>query len=355
MPDTGQNAGNLSIVDSTTSLSLDETYFGLGSFSGIKISPLCLNSRYLSSDGGADYNDTPLLNKDDSTEILRTYMELGGNFIETSLQYGYGNSQRFVGSFVKEMLCREELVISAKVFGNYQKDEPKVSGCGKKSILRSLDLTLDRLKSNYVDLLWVDYWDRITPARELMRTLNQIVDNGNVLHLGLANMPAWYIAQCQQLALANGYETIIAVQADYNLCNRTADETYFDFCRQSGLSFMPSAPLADGYLSGSQHYMKEEHNLVKVEKNKQILNHLEKLSKEIQRPPAQIALSWSLRRPTVSSVLITPYTVDQLQSSVKCLDLKLTSKQLLGIDKVTLTREQQDKYKVHQLPPWWMQ
>ena len=334
------------------SLPFNRTYFGLGILGGLKVSPMCLGSRHLSTKSG-EYDDIPLLNEGESRDILRAYMELGGNFVDTSVYAAL--SQRFIGGFIKEMNCREDLVVGTKAMGKYNPDEPNVSGCGRKSINRALNRSLDRLKTDYVDLLWIDSWDKVTPARELMRTLNGLVNSGKVLHLGFANMPSWYVAQCHQLAVTLGYETISVISADYNLCQREAELEYFDFCRQTGISFMPTAPLAEGFLAGHQHYMKEEHDLARVEKQTHILHYLQNLSKEINKPASQIALSWALKRPTVSSVLMTPFSVNQMKSNVQALDIELTREQLKELDYASLPKSVVEMHKVSQLPSWWMQ
>eukprot|EP00834_Sanchytrium_tribonematis_P001918 NODE_51_length_31136_cov_0.357670.p6 type:complete len:339 gc:universal NODE_51_length_31136_cov_0.357670:28650-29666(+) len=308
-------------------LSIDESYNTLGTFSSVQVSPLCLGTRNFSIDGG-EWNDYPLLNYNDSKAIARGYMELGGNFFDTSASYSDGSSQKFLGEFFSEMQCREEVVVGCRIGGFARAKSPNLAGCGRKCISRLLKSSLLSLETNYIDILWIDYWDGLTPARELMLTLNHLVQTGAVLHLGLANFPSWFVAQCHQLAMDKGYETIVGVQQDYNLCNRIVEAEYLPMCKYTGISLMATSPLANGYLAGKRHFIKSEQDPVKIDHNLAIRENLNLVRNNLKCTHSQVAISWLLHQQNVSSVVISPISTAQLLNDVQSIDIKLSNENL---------------------------
>src|SRR4051812_7735325 len=174
---------------------------------GLRVSPLGLG--VMTYGWGAD--------KQASRALLDLYRSHGGNFIDTADMYSAGESETWLGEFVAESKSRDELVIATKFTFNAQKGNPNAGGNGRKNILRAIEGSLRRLKTDYVDLYYLHAWDRVTPVEEVVATLNDLVRSGKVRHIGLSDVPAWYAARAQTIAELCHFERIAALQLEYSL------------------------------------------------------------------------------------------------------------------------------------------
>ncbi len=300
---------------------------------GLKVSPLALG--VMTFGWGAD--------KDAARKIFDRYREVGGNFYDTADLYSGGASEEWLGDFVKEAGTRDEAVIATKFSFNAQPGNPNAGGNGRKNILRAVDGSLKRLKTDYIDLYIMHAWDRITPVDEVMSTLNDLVRAGKIRHIGLSDVPAYYAARAQTLAELRGYEKIATLQLEYSLVSRNLEREHLPLAQDLGISITPWSPLASGFLTGK--YRRENGQIVgqgrvaetkdsgnpvmekfaKREKNWDILEVLMQVSKELNRTPSEIALRWVMERPQVTSVLVGATKLEQLESNLKALDFTLPS------------------------------
>ena len=298
---------------------------------GLKVSPLGLG--VMTYGWGAD--------KEAARMIFDRYREQGGNFFDTADLYADGESERWLGEFVHESGTRDQAVIATKFSFNAQPGNPNAGGNGRKNILRALEGSLKRLKTDYIDVYILHAWDRVTPVEEVMTTLNDLVRAGKVRHVGLSDVPAWYAACAQTLCEERAYERLALLQLEYSLVSRNLEREHIPLAAEMGISIVPWSPLASGFLTGK--YRREGGTIVgsgrvfdyknsgnptlekfsRREKNWEILDALLEAARQTGRSPAEVALAWVIGRPQVTSVLVGATNKEQLELNLSALPLEL--------------------------------
>lgn len=314
-------------------MSLD-TYYTLGR-SGLRVSRLALGAMTFGTEWGwgADEETT--------RQLFNTYIDAGGNFIDTADLYTNGTSERLIGKFVAERQLRDRVVIATKFSYNAEPGNSNAGGNGRKNILRAVDGSLQRLGTDYIDLYILHTWDRITPAEEVMRTFDDLVRSGKVRHVGLSDVPAWYAARAQTLAEWRGYEPLSALQLEYSLVERNIEREFVPLGLELGMGVMVWSPLASGLLSGkykpSQGASTGEGRLDTLkdsqnpafqkftEQNWNVVAELEQVAQELSRSMAQVAVNWTANRPGVGSVIVGATKLSQLKDNLAALDFTIPS------------------------------
>src|SRR5580693_4715755 len=213
--------------------------------SGLRVSPFCLGAMTFGEDWG--WGATP----EDSSKIIGTFLERGGNFVDTANFYTYGHSEKIIGDFIaQDRARRQRMVIATKFFGNLYPGDPNGGGAGRKGIVAACEQSLRRLQTDYIDLYWLHAWDRFTPIDETMRALDDLVRGGKVRYVGLSDTPAWKVAQAQTLAQCRGWTPLVALQIEYSLLERTVEGELIPMALEMGLGVTPWSPLRGGALSG---------------------------------------------------------------------------------------------------------
>lgn len=309
--------------------------------SGLKVSPFCLGTMTSGNTAwGAD---------DASARALfDRYVDAGGNFVDTADLYAGGKSEELLGQFVAERSLRDRMVIATKFSYNAEPGNPNSGGNGRKNILRALEGSLRRLKTDYIDLYWLHTWDMVTPPEEVMHTLDSAVRAGKVRYIGLSDVPAWYAARAQTLAELRGWEKVSALQFEYSLVERFIEHEFVPMARELGMGLTTWSPLALGLLTGK--YRRDD---VKAgaggrldvtrnsgnpifqkfnERNWAIVDSLLEVARELDQPPSQVALNWLSQRPGVTSVLVGASSVAQLDSNLSSLDFEIPSALMARLD-----------------------
>eukprot|EP00834_Sanchytrium_tribonematis_P006729 NODE_525_length_6489_cov_0.356338.p2 type:complete len:362 gc:universal NODE_525_length_6489_cov_0.356338:3240-2155(-) len=319
-------------------IAIDKHYYTLGN-SNLRVSPICLGTMNMSINN----TQVPWF-KDQKTSysVLDTYIKSNGNFIDTANFYTNGESEQVIGKYLKENGIRDDMVVATKFTGKL-KDNINYLGNGRKSMYKSLERSLESLQTDYIDLLYLHFWDTISTPEEVMKSLDMLIQSGKVNHIGLSDCPAWFVSRCQSLAMEHGYDRIACIQMEYNLVERNLELEYADMCKYYGISIVPWSPLAGGFLTGKQSKeslqgrMKTgtyDHFL----KNKNCWDILEKLkhvSKEVGREPVQCAINWCLKRPAVSSVIIGASSSDQLEQTMKSLEFEIPDASLDQLNEIS--------------------
>ncbi|MEL6553412.1 MAG: aldo/keto reductase [Cyanobacteria bacterium J06621_11] len=319
-------------------------YYTLGT-TGLRVSRLALGTMTFGEDWGWGAAE------ETAKQIFDKYLEAGGNFIDTADMYTNGNSEKMLGQFVKESGSRDRVVIATKFSYNAQPGNPNAGGNGRKNIMRAVEGSLQRLGTDYIDLYILHTWDSVTPAEEVMRTLDDLVTSGKVRHVALSDAPAWYVSQAQTLAKERHLEPISTVQLEYSLVERNIEFEYIPMSKALGCGVMVWSPLASGLLSGkykpSEKGTDGEGRLAQLadsgnpafnkftERNWKIVEELEKVAKEIDKSMAQVAVNWVVNRPGVASVLVGATKLYQLEDNLGALDFQLPTDLQQRLDDVS--------------------
>ena len=309
-----------------------KTYYTLGK-SGLRVSRLALGAMTFGTEWGWGADE------DTARQLFNSYIDAGGNFIDTADLYTNGTSECWIGKFVAERHLRDRIIITTKFSYNAEPGNPNAGGNGRKNILRAVEGSLKRLGTDYIDLYILHTWDQITPAEEVMRTLDDLVRSGKVRHIGLSDTPAWYSARAQTLAEWRGYEPLNTLQLEYSLVERSIEREFVSLGRELGMGIMVWSPLASGFLSGKYRpsegaftgegrldTLKDSQNPAFqkfTEKNWRILAELEQVAKDLGRSMAQVAVNWTANRPGVASVIVGATKLSQLEDNLKALDFEI--------------------------------
>ncbi|MCP3165466.1 aldo/keto reductase [Myxococcus qinghaiensis] len=311
--------------------------------SGLRVSPLALGTMTFGTEWGWG---SP---KDTAHRLLARYLEAGGNFLDTADGYTNGTSEEFIGDYFAKQGGRDGAVIATKFTVNTSPGDPNAGGNGRKNIHRAVEGSLRRLKTDYLDLYWMHAWDGITPMEEVMSTLTDLVRAGKIRYIGLSDVPAWYFARAQTLAEREGWERVVALQLEYSLVERNIEREHIPAALALGASITPWSPLASGLLSGKYTregvFAKGEGRLPAIqasgnpgmaklftEKNWRIVDTLMEVARELDKPPAQVALAWVTRRPGVASTIIGATKLEQLEANLRALDVEIPEAQSAKLD-----------------------
>ncbi|MFT5618134.1 MAG: aryl-alcohol dehydrogenase-like predicted oxidoreductase [Arenicella sp.] len=301
--------------------------------SGLRVSSLCLGTMTFGEEWGWGSD------KETSQKIYDTFVEAGGNFIDTADVYTEGTSERFLSDFISA--DRDYVVLATKYTLSGETRNPNNSGNHRKNLRQSVEASLKRLKTDYIDLLWVHAWDFTTPFEELMRSLNDLISSGKVLYIGISDAPAWVVARANTLAEFRGYAPFIGNQLEYNLTERTPERELLPMAKELNIGTVAWSPLATGILTGKfleENQDKDSRNIKKTSyrfnnRNEEIAREVVKMAKEIDVSSAQVALSWVNQKGVIP--IIGSRKVDQLKDNINCLDLQLSSEMMERLDKVS--------------------
>ncbi|MEW9854617.1 aldo/keto reductase [Novosphingobium sp. M1R2S20] len=311
--------------------------------SGLRVSPLALGTMTFRVGAGWGSSD------EEARQLVDTYIERGGNFIDTADFYGQlGQSEMLLGELIKDR--RDSLVISTKYSLTTRPGDPNASGNHRKNMVRSVEDSLRRMGTDYIDLLYLHMWDFRTPVDEILRSFDDLVRQGKVLYIGLSDTPAWQASRMQAIAELRGWTQFCALQIQYSLVERTVERELIPMALEMGLGVSPWAPLGQGLLTGkytradlgsgdmTDISSRKAINAVTGklnEKNLRVADRVVEVAKEIGCTPAQLAVAWTLANPVVCSPVIGVRTPAQLEDNLGALNVDITPEQLARLDEVS--------------------
>ncbi len=289
---------------------------------GLKVSELCLGTMTFG-------RETP---EADAYAILDAFAEAGGNFIDTADVYARGESERILGAWLANN-DRDRFVIATKV--RYPMGTgPNETGLSRKHIMTGVERSLERLNTDYIDLYQIHGWDPLTSPAEMMRSLNDLVRQGVVHHIGASNVKGAQLQKAVDLARAHGWEPFVCLQPQYNLLCRATEYELLDVCRDEGLGVIPWSPLRGGWLSGKfrrgmemppsdsriaaaeEHGWGERWSNYNNEFTWQVLDELFAVAEDCDKTPAQVAINWLLQNDVVTAPIIGARTLEQLRTNL---------------------------------------
>lgn len=308
--------------------------------SGLKVSEFCLGAMTF---GDPRPVGTPV---DDARRIFEAFTAAGGNFVDTASYYGQGASEETVGLLTEA--DRDRYVIATKYALSLRRDDPNAGGNHRKSLVRSLEGSLRRLRTDYVDLLWLHAWDFLTPVDEIMRALDDVVRAGKALYVGVSDTPAWRVAEMNTLARLRGWTPFVALQAQYNLAERTAERDLLPMAAAHGLTVTAWSPLASGLLTGKYTARKADAldqrrgtaGMVRLTpQNAAVAEALDRVAAEVGRAASQVALAWLRGRSAAAGAEVLPIlgarTPAQMTDTLGAVGLALDAAHARALDEAT--------------------
>ena len=320
------------------------SYYTLGN-SGLRVSRLALGTMTFGTEWGWGAD------RETARAMIDAYVEAGGNFFDTADLYTGGTSETWLGEFIAERGLRDRAVIATKFTFNAEPGNPNAGGNGRKNILRAVDASLKRLGTDYIDLYLMHVWDGLTPAEEVMRTMDDLVRAGKIRHVGLSDVPAWYAARAQTIAEWRGYEPMSALQLEYSLAERSIEHEFVPFGTRHGAGIMVWSPLASGLLSG-KYRPTQDGNAGRLDgfrnsthtgfqkftgRNWAIVAELEKVAAELGRSMPQVAVNWAATQPGIATVILGATKLGQLQDNLAALDFEIPAELRARLDTVSKT------------------
>jgi len=315
-------------------------YVNLGR-TGLKVSRLCL--------GMMTYGDPKwrpwTLGERAARPFIKRALDKGINFFDTADMYSRGASETVLGNALKAMAKRHEVVIATKLY-NRMSDDPNDRGLSRKHVRASIEGSLRRLKTDYIDLYQIHRWDDETPIDETIEALDDLVREGKVLYLGASSCFAWQFAKALYLADAMGRARFVCMQPHYNLAYREEEREMLPLCKEEGIGVIPWSPLARGFLTGSRKRGEKRPRATARARSDafademyfqpcdfDVLDAVLKVAKARGAKPAQVALAWVLSKPVVTAPIIGASKLSHLDDALGALSIALDAAEIAALEK----------------------
>lgn len=305
---------------------------------GMKVSEISLGTMTFGDDWGWGAD------KKECKKMWNAYVDRGGNFIDTANFYTGGSSERFVGEFM--LHNRDYFVCATKyTLANPEAKDPNLGGNSRKNMMQSVEASLKRLNTDYIDLLWLHIWDGFTPIEEVMRAFEDLVKQGKVLHIGFSDTPAWIVSRGHTIAQQLGWAPVTSIQVEYSLVQRDIERELLPMADELGMSVLAWSPLKGGLLTGkytregaetegARHVVNDAVDRIAADKNLEIAKKVDEVADEIGVSSAQTALNWVRQRSNVIPIVGTR-KLNQLEDLMKVLDWELSDEHLEKLNEVS--------------------
>jgi aryl-alcohol dehydrogenase-like predicted oxidoreductase len=318
-------------------------YRNLGQ-SGLKVSTLCLGAMTFGEADEKSFMHQVSCDEQTSHDIINASLDAGINFVDTADVYGQdGLSERVLGSFFEKFGRRDELVLATK-FRFRMSEGPNGTGASRQRIMRCCEASLQRLKTDRIDLYQIHMQDVDAPEQETLRALDDLVRQGKVLYVGCSNYAAYRLVDSVWTSKTLGLERYVSLQAQYSLVTRELEREHVPLCERYGIGILPWSPLAGGFLSGKYQKgepppegarldkWKERFGRFDTDRNWRILEAVRAVAAELGATPAQVSLAWLLQRPAVSSVIFGARSVAQVRDNLAAAEFVLSKTQVITLD-----------------------
>jgi len=314
-------------------------YYLLGR-SGLRVSRLALGTMNFGTGGfHAAYGKT----EEEARPIFRRYLEAGGNFIDTADFYTAGESETILGNLIAEAKVRDRVVLTTKFTNSVTPGDPNAGGNGRKHMIRAVEDSLRRLRTDHIDLFLLHTWDRITPVEEVLRTFDDLTRAGKIRYAGLSDVPSWYAARAQTLTETHSLVPMVSLQLPYSLIDRAIEQEHVTMGQSLGLGITAWSPLGGGFLTGK--YRHADHGLTGegrlsgadswTERQWQLLEAVESVAGKLGVTMAQVAVNWVATQPGIASAIVGASSVEQLDTSMAALDFELPAELRAELDEAS--------------------
>jgi aryl-alcohol dehydrogenase-like predicted oxidoreductase len=301
--------------------------------SGLRVSELALGTMTFGEEWGYGAN------KVESQRIFEDFLNHGGNFIDTANRYTEGSSEKFLGKFIKDSGKRNELVVATKFGLSTQMGLVNDSGNHRKNLVQSLEGSLQRLQTDFVDVLYLHAWDFTTPAEEVLRALDDLISQGKVLHIAVSDTPAWIISRSLAISEFKNWSAFVGMQTHYNLLKRDAERDLIPMANSLGLTTTAWAPIAGGALSGK--YLDKTQNSYRLKPESKrlapttipIVQAVQDIASELNCLPVHVALNWIRQKGIIP--VIGCRSLAQMIDNLHCLDYELTPEHFTTLNTIS--------------------
>jgi aryl-alcohol dehydrogenase-like predicted oxidoreductase len=311
-------------------------YVNLGQ-TGLKVSRLCLGCMTYGTKAWREW----VLEEDEAKPFIRQALEAGINFFDTADMYSVGASEEILGRALKEFgVPRDRSVIATKVFSPMS-DDPNDKGLSRKHIMHSIDNSLRRLGTDYVDLYQIHRFDYETPIEETLEALTDIVKSGKALYIGASSMHAWQFTKMLLVAEQMGFSKFVSMQNHYNLMYREEEREMIPLCQDQNIALIPWSPLARGQLAGNKTANTTRAQTDDFSKHLythaadgRVIDRVTEVAAGRGVPPAQVALAWVLSKPHITSPIVGASKPHHLDDAVAALSLSLDEQEIKRLEEV---------------------
>ena len=297
--------------------------------SGLKVSELCLGTMGFGTEAGWGAD------RDTSFAIMDAYANAGGNFLDTANIYKLGTSEKIIGDYISNH-DRDYFVVATKYTLKDNTTNPNASGNSRKNMMRSVEASLKRLNTDYIDLFYLHIWDDITPIDEVLRGMDDLVKQGKINYVAISDTPAWVVAQGNTMAELMGWSRFVALQVEYSLIARTPERELIPMAKHFGMTVTPWAPLGGGVLTGK--YLRGEQGRIKPESKRlndravAITQAVVEIADELGTLAGNVALKWTMQQSFSSIPIVGATKLSQLEDNLKTVDVTLSDDQLNRLD-----------------------
>jgi len=320
-------------------------YRCLAPIAGIHVSPFALGGMSI----GEKWADKGMgsMNKESSIKLLDAFYEAGGNFIDTSNNYQDEDSEKIIGEWMEERGIRDQIVVATKYTTGFKKSDPSIKqkvnyvGNNVKSMHISVEASLKKLKTSYIDIYYVHWWDHYTSVEEVMNGLHNLVTQGKVLYLGISDTPAWVVSKANQYARLTGKTPFSVYQGAWSIMQRDFERDILPMCRAEGMGLAPWNVIAGGRLRSDAEEKKREESgeagrsmggrdWKRTEVERKVSNALEQVSKELGGgySVSAVAIAYVMHKAPYVFPLVGGRKVEHLEDNIKALSISLTDKQV---------------------------
>jgi aryl-alcohol dehydrogenase-like predicted oxidoreductase len=303
--------------------------------SGLRVSELALGTMTFGEDWGFGAS------RDECKKQLEAFVERGGNFIDSAVNYTNGSSEKLVGELIGAERAR--FVLATKYSLSTRPDDPNAGGNQRKNMVQSVEMSLKRLGTDYIDLYWVHFHDRFTPVEETMRALDDLVRSGKVLYVGISDAPAWVVAQANTMADLRGWSRFVGLQVQWSLIERDVERELVPMARALDLAVTPWGVLGAGFLTGKYAGGKVPEDTRRAgwtanrltDRNHEIAAQVQKIAADVGRSPSQVAIAWVRQKSPCVIPIVGARKIEQLVDNLGAADLTLSAEQMKALDDVS--------------------
>lgn len=311
---------------------------------GLQVSRFCLGTMSMGSSNWKGW----VLDEDKSVPILKKALDVGINFFDMADWYSLGANEEVVGRNLLKMQSRDRLVLTTKAF-YAMSDDMNERGASRKHLMASIDKSLKRIGTDYIDIYMLHAFDPHTPLAETMEAFHDIVKSGKARYIGASTMYAWQFAEMNAIARENNWTEFVNMQCQYSLLYREEEREMMPYCQSKGIAVSTFSPLARGYLTGVQKSNRTQHDVFLSQFfgddiDIDIASRVNEVASKHQVQPAQIAMAWVAQNANSTVPIIGADSAEQLEFAVAAGDIRLSPEELLYLEELYRPRDMINDY-----------